>query len=256
MLNKPRILLYDIESTPNIGYTWGMWEQTVIEFVEEWKLLCFAYKWLDEKKVTCVSRRNFKDVTELSLVKALHDILSEADIVITHNGVSFDNKKANAKFVEYGLKPIKPAQQIDTKQLAKSNFAFNSNSLDNLGKLLKVGRKTKRMDFSVWLGCMKWIANRKESAKDFRLMEKYNKNDVLLLERIYLKLRPWMTKHPNVAQISQTLNCCPKCGSDKLQKKGMRYSAKTVWRQYVCIDCGGYSKGETLAVPKPTLVNL
>lgn len=247
---KPRILLYDIETSPNIGYTWGMFDQNVIEFKEEWKLLTFAYKWLGEDKVYCVSRRQFKDRTEVSIVKALHAVLEKADIVVTHNGISFDNKKANAKFVEHRLNPIKPSQQVDTKVLAKGHFGFNSNSLDNLGKLLKVGRKIKKMDFSVWLGCMEHLKNRKLPITDFLQMEKYNKQDVVLLEKIYLKLRPWSVRHPNVAQISEKLEACPKCGSDKLKSKGFKYTTRSIFRQYQCKSCGGYCKGESLSAPK------
>lgn len=245
----PKILIYDIESSPNVGFTWGKWEQNVIEFLSEWQLLSFAYKWHGESdKIICYSRRNFPDVTEKTLVKKLWEVLNQADVVITHNGISFDNKKSNAKFVEHGLRPIKPAQQIDTKTIAKSNFAFNSNSLDDLGKLLKVGRKIKRMDFSVWLGCMNG------DKKAFQLMEKYNKQDVQLLENVYLKLRPWATRHPNIAQIEGKLLACPNCASPDVSRKGLKYASKTVWRQYVCNNCGRYSKGEVLKVNKPGLV--
>ena len=32
---KQRILLFDIETSPLISYTWGIWEQDVIEVKEE-----------------------------------------------------------------------------------------------------------------------------------------------------------------------------------------------------------------------------
>lgn len=247
---EPKILFYDVETLPNIIYSWGIYDQTALDIVEEWKLLCFAYKWFGEKKVTCVSRRHFKDNTEGAVVRELHRILEQADIVVTHNGISFDNKKANAKFAEWGLPPVKPAQQVDTKVLASGHFAFTSNKLDNLGRTLKVGRKVKKMDFSVWLGCMNYLKNRRLPVSDFVQMEKYNKQDVLLLEKVYLKLRPWSVRHPNVAQISEKLASCPKCGGSKLKSKGFKYTTRCVYRQYQCSDCGGYCKGESLSVPK------
>jgi hypothetical protein len=249
-MKTPRIILYDIETTPNVGFTWGKYEQNVIEFLKEWQLLSFAFKTLNHKKVTCFSRRTFTDSTERTLVKKLWEVLNSADVIITHNGLAFDNKKANAKFVEYGLKPIRPAQQIDTKRLAKSSFQFNSNSLDDLGRVLRIGRKLKRMDFSVWLGCMSG------DPASYDLMEKYNKQDVILLEKIYLKLRPWANKHPNIAQLSEKLTHCPKCASPALVVQGLKYSARTVWKQYVCKSCGGYCKGETATLFKTKFCNL
>ena len=50
-MTGPRILIYDLESAPNVGYTWRKWDQNVIEFVQEWYILTVAWKWLGEKKV-------------------------------------------------------------------------------------------------------------------------------------------------------------------------------------------------------------
>ena len=38
-----KILFYDLETSPNVSYTWGKWEQNVIAFKKEWELLSFAY---------------------------------------------------------------------------------------------------------------------------------------------------------------------------------------------------------------------
>jgi RNase_H superfamily len=250
-MRKPKIIIYDIETTPNVGFTWGKYEQNVIEFLEEWQLLSFAWKELGSSKVSCTSRRNFNDPTDKELTRALWKVLNTADVVITHNGKTFDNKKANAKFVEHGFAPVSPAAQVDTKELAKSQFAFTSNSLDDLGKRLKCGRKIKKMDFSVWLGCMN------KDPDSFELMEKYNVQDVVLLEKIYLKLRPWAVKHPNVAQLSQSPTGCPRCGSQKLEKLNeFKYTARTIWRMYKCRDCKSYCRGETVKLFQSKHVNL
>jgi DNA polymerase elongation subunit (family B) len=246
----PKIVLYDIETTPNIGFTWGKYEQNVIEFLKEWQLLSFAFKELNHKKVTCYSRRHFSDPTERALVKSLWKVLNTADVVITHNGLNFDNKKMNAKFVEHGLSPVQPAQQVDTKRIAKDNFRFNSNSLDDLGRTLRVGRKLQKMEFETWLGCMN------NDIASFELMERYNKQDVVLLEKVYLKLRPWANRHPNIAQLSRKFTHCPRCASDKIMPHGLKYNSRTVWKQYRCKSCGGYCKGETVQLFKSKFSNL
>lgn len=230
---KARILLYDLETEPNLSYTWGKWEQNVIAFKEEWKLLSFAYKWLDEKTVHC---KTTQYQSEKQLLKQLHALLSEADIVITQNGDAFDNKKANAKFIEFGFPPLKPYQSIDTKKVAKRHFKFNSNSLDDMGTLLGVGRKMKHSGFSLWLGCMNGV----KSA--WTEMIKYNKQDVLLLEKIYLKMRPWMNNHPNIALIEDRPDSCPNCGGESFRSCGFKYNKTSYYRSFRCNDCSAYCR--------------
>jgi uncharacterized protein YprB with RNaseH-like and TPR domain len=234
MSNNKRILLFDIESTPNLGYTWEKWQQNVISFKKEWELLSFAYKWLGEKEVYCIARNDFKDKTDKSLTMALKDVLEQSDVVIAHNGDAFDIKKANAKFIEHNLGPLKPIHKIDTKKIAKKYFKFNSNSLDDLGALLKVGRKQKTGGFDLWLGCM---AGKKAS---FDLMKKYNKQDVVLLEKVYLRLRPWMEVHPNV--YIDRPSSCPKCGGTSLENKGIVRRANSNYRSFKCRTCSGYCR--------------
>lgn len=233
-MNKPKILLFDIETSPNIGYSWGKWEQNIIAFKKEWELLSVAYKYLGEKEVHCITRNQFKDKTDKTLTRELKNLLDDAQIVIAHNGDEFDIKKANAKFVEHGLGPSTPFQKIDTKKIAKRYFKFNSNSLDDLGNLLGVGRKEKTGGFDLWLGCM---AGKKD---DWKKMAEYNKQDVLLLEKVYLRLLPWAESHPNMNLLNNKESGCPKCGGTRLKSKGLRYTKTAVYRSHICLSCGGY----------------
>ncbi len=221
-MTKPRILLYDIETFPNIGYTWGKWEQNVIQFVKEWELASFAYKWLDGSMITCHSRRT---MSEKSLVGALHSVLSEADILVAHNGDSFDLKKAKAKFIQFGMKPPALNRSVDTKKIAKSQFAFNSNSLNDLGVTLGLGKKIDTGGFELWLGCMR------NDKKSWALMESYNKQDVALLEKVYLKFRAWAPTHPNVATLADR-DGCPSCGSENVTSQGTRVTTKRKYQRY------------------------
>src|SRR5271166_157487 len=224
-----KILFFDIETTPNISYTWGKYDQNVIEFKKEWELLSFAHK-VSGQQVQCISRRH---LDERSLVRSLHDVLAQDyDAVVAHNGKDFDIKKANAKFIQFGMTPVHLNYVIDTKQEAKKHFKFNSNKLDDLGRFLGVGRKIKNSEgFELWLKCMAG------DVKAFKQMEKYNIQDVRLLERVYLKLRPWI-KH-------RGLRDCNKCGSSRLQKRGVYRTAVSVYQRYQCQDCGGWSRSRT-----------
>lgn len=228
-MSGPKVLLYDIETFPNISYTWGKWEQNVIQFVKEWELASIAYKWLEEtEQPKCFSRRT---LSEKDLVGKLREVLDEADIVIAHNGDEFDLKKAKAKFIQFNFPPLTLNRSIDTKKIAKSQFAFNSNSLNDLGVTLKLGKKLDTGGFDLWLKCM--AGDRTAWAT----MEKYNKQDVILLEKVYLKLRAWAPTHPNLSLFNDRPGC-PVCGCERVHSNGFRVTTKTKQHRFRCANCG------------------
>jgi hypothetical protein len=229
---SPKIVSIDIENTPLISYTWGIWEQDVIEVKEEWYLLSCGYKWLDEKGTHVLALPQFKNwkkdkKDDSALVKAIWDILNEADVVIAHNGNSHDIKKIYSRFVQHGLPPPKPFKQVDTLLIARRHFKFDSNKLDRLGQYLNVGRKLTHEGFSLWLGCMQG------DMASWKKMIKYNKQDVILLEKVYKALLPYITNHPNLGIIIGERSVCPYCGSKDLQSRGVNYGK----RSWFCKDC-------------------
>lgn len=242
---EPRILLFDIETAPNLGYVWAKYEQNVIEYESEWYMLCFAYKWLGEKTVYAKGLHDYKlykkePDNDRELVKDLWKLFNEADIIIAHNGNSFDIKKTNARFLVHGLKPPSPYKTIDTKLVAKRYFNFNSNKLDDLGRHLGVGRKVDTGGFDLWMGCMTG------DISSWRKMIRYNKMDVSLLERVYNIVKPWIVNHPNVGLYRDTKHACPNCGGEHLQKRGLARTRVSTRQRYQCVDCGAWSQGETI----------
>lgn len=235
---KPRILLFDIETAPNVVYTWGVWEQNAIDIIEDGYILCFSAKWLDDKKVISRGLINFKGTEEnkrKALIKEIWDLFDEADIIIAHNGDQFDIKKVQTQFLLYGMKSPSPFKTIDTKKVAKRYFRFDSNKLDSLGRELGIGQKLDTGGFETWKGCM--VGDKKA----YRKMMKYNVMDVILLENIYLKLRPYMVNHPNWNIFTDERGNCPNCGGCKLQRRGMVKNLKSVSQRFQCQDCGAWS---------------
>lgn len=211
-----------------VAYTWAMYETNVIKRIKTFTILSVAYKWLGG----CTKVLAVDDQSELSLLKKLHKLLDEAEIVIAHNGDSFDIRKINARFIIHKLPPPSPYKTVDTKKIAKKVAYFDSNSLNNLGIDMGEGEKVKHRGFDMWEGCMAGLR------KDWRDMRRYNKQDVDLLERIYLRLRPWATTHPRVSNEN-----CPKCGSKNQHSRGERCIGKLRYNRLQCQDCGGWSKG-------------
>lgn len=230
-MKRPRILLYDIETRPNLGYVWGKWEQNVIAYKEEWDILCVAYKWLGESKVHSVTRDAAG--TDRGIALKMKELFNEADIIIAHNGDSFDQKKVKARMVFHKLSPPKRVPSIDTRKIAKNQFAFNGNGLDELGQHLGLGRKVKHPGFEMWLGCMRG------DLSSWRQMVKYNKNDVILLEKVYKRFLPWIQNHPNLSKlINPSLKRgCPNCGSNFTAKRGIRANHRGLQQQMTCTDC-------------------
>ncbi len=232
---KPKILIYDIETSPNIGYTWGTWEQNVIELIQQRQMISVAWKWLGEKEVYVKAlcdfpgyKKNKNDNT--ALVKFFHKIICEADISIAHNGISFDDKRVNTDFIRCGLEPPPPRKSIDTLRVARAHFDFNSNRLNDLGQFLGVGKKVRHSGFSLWKGCLEG------DPKSWDLMKRYNKGDITLLEKVYLKLRPWMPRHPNLSHYTGLWGC-PVCQSKDFKPKGWRYLATGRKQRYKCDKC-------------------
>lgn len=231
-----RILLFDIETAPNLSYTWcGKWEQNVIEFKEEGYILSFAWKFLGDKKVKSCCINDFKRDGKKRVVQKLWELFDQADVIIAHNGNQFDIKWANRAFIFYQMTPPSPYKQIDTLKEARNKFKFNSNSLNDLGKYLKLGCKIETGGFELWKLCMAG------DQKAFRKMTKYNKQDVVLLEKVYLKLRPFMTNHPKINVFDR--RACPNCGSPHLIKKGVAITGDNVYQKWLCKECGKWSTG-------------
>jgi len=255
-MNTPlplKILLYDTENIYNVIAAWGVWEQNAIRVIEHRQIISFAWKWLGEKKVHCLALPDFPEYKKnpknnYFLMKKLHELLCEADVSIAHNGISFDDRRSNTDMIKHGFTPPPNRRSIDTLRVARTKFGFNSNKLDDLGEFLKVGRKVKHPGISMWDGC------RDGDMKSWAMMKKYNAGDIYpLLEKVYLKLRPWMTNHPNMNPLppttvttaaSRIAYLCPACRSPKVHQRGFYVGNLGKSPKFQCQDCGKWSKGQ------------
>lgn len=182
-MKKLKVILFDIETSALEGPTWKTYDTNLIKVTKDWELLSFAYKELGANSTKVATRQGQK--TDKALTKKLWDVLNEADVVIAHNGDRFDVRKANAKFLQYDLGPTKVKVSIDTLKIAKRHFALTSNRLNDVAGLLGVGQKVDTGGYQLWEDCK---ANKPAA---WRLMAKYNKQDVVVLENVYNKLLEW-----------------------------------------------------------------
>lgn len=243
-----KICFLDIETSPNLGWVWGKWQQNVIEFEAERYLLSFSVLWAGQKRPTTYALPDYPSYAkdpedDKALTRDLWKVFQEADLIITHNGLQFDIKVSNARFVFHGLKPPSPYKTVDTLKLARQHFKFESNKLDDLGKKLGLGSKVKHTGFDLWKGCMQGDPG------SWRLMRRYNAQDVLLLEKLYDRLKPWHATHPNIALKAAGYHQCPVCASDHVQPRGWYYIVARRCHRYLCLDCGKWSRGTYEKIP-------
>ncbi len=242
-MTKPRILLYDIETMAALVYTWSNYKTNVIATERDWYMLSVAWTWVGDEDIY-FSRKSKKKGDDRLLVQRVWSLLDEADIVVAHNGDSFDQRKCNARFIELGIGPPSPYQSIDTKKVAARAAMNYSNKLDELSRRLNLGRKLDTLGFGTWLGCQN------EDPKSWKLMEKYNIHDVVLLENLYNELTPWIDS-VNMAHWSGGNLACRRCGSRNVQKRGVRRTNASVFQLYWCKDCGGWSRAPKAEKQKP-----
>lgn len=222
---------------PMDAWEWDLWQplMDIGKIKEPTRLLCFSAKWLGDPNRETVFW-SLLDGRE-TMVRAAHVLLDEADVVMTWNGRKFDIPHLNREFLEAGLKPPAPYKQIDLYEVVKRQFRFPSNKLQYVSTALGFKGKVGHEGLRLWLKCMDG------DPAAWKRMERYNRQDVILLEGLYGKLQPWIPGHPSwAAWQGQDVQVCPACSSSKLQARGYAYTLQSVYRRYQCQDCGKWSR--------------
>ena len=231
-----KILLIDIETAPNAAWVWGLWNQNIgiNQIVNSGYVLCWAAKWYNDKKIMFSS---LQEDTPKTMLRKIHALLDEADVVVHYNGAKFDIPTLNKEFVIYGIKPPAPFKQIDLYSVVKNRFRFPSNKLDFVAQALGLGQKIRHKGFELWIECMK---NAPSAWKD---MKKYNLQDVILLEALYVKVLPWIKNHPHYGLYRENEFLCTNCGSRNYHKRGWAYTTALKYQRFQCNDCGTWFRG-------------
>ena len=228
---KPKIILWDIETSYMVAALFGLYNQNIPyqNILEEWFIISIAWKELGKKRVHAVAIE--EPGNDYEVIKKVHEVLSNCDAVIHHNGDNFDIKKFNARAIIHGFPPLPKIVQIDTLKMARKVGKFSCNRLDYLGDILGVGRKIEN-ESGLWLKVLRG------DKKALKSMVKYNKQDVLLLEAVYDVLKPWVPAQINHNVFMGTDFRCPSCSSPEVTKQGFKVTRTGKMQKYQCQDCG------------------
>lgn len=236
-MSKIKRLFFDIETSPNIGLFWTAgYRQTISpdNIIKERAIICVAYKWADEEEVhSLVWDKNQNDK---KLLQDFVKIVNQADEIIGHNGDRFDLPWIRTRCLYHRL-PIFPSYTtLDTLKNARSKFKFNSNKLDYIARFLGLGQKI-HTGYELW----KKVVLDKD-AQALNDMVVYCKNDVILLEKVYNEMSPYIPArmHHGVALGGEKCSC-PECGSEDMRFSQKRYTAMGTPRiQLQCSSCHKY----------------
>lgn len=193
-INKVKILSWDVETSQMITKVWQLKGNEYIEptrIIEDWFIICWSAKGLNgrmyHERLTSVEAKKGDDER---IVRSLWKLLNDQDFLIAHNGDAFDQKKAATRFLKYGLPMPDYFKTIDTLKIARSNFRISSNKLDYVCKFIGLKGKVNTGGVGLWDDCE--LGNEKA----LRKMSRYCDNDVKILERLFLKLMPYIKNFP------------------------------------------------------------
>lgn len=245
-MTGPKIGLIDIETAPVGAHVWGLFDQTVglNQITQEWAIISFCFKPLGAKRRELVYMDNSGQADprdDYQLCGKLWEIMHEYDVLIAQNGKRFDMRKIRARLIMHGFPPPSPVKIEDTMLMARQVAAFTSNKLEWLSTYLSKLQKSKHKEFpgfELWAECLAG------NPKAWRAMRRYNIPDVLSMEQVYLRLRPWVQGGVNVAVYADGENlACPVCGSHKIVADGYSYTNVGKYQRYHCGGCGAWSRG-------------
>lgn len=233
MNDKPKILFIDIEWEPAQAYVWRMWDENIspAQLIDKGGMLCFCAHWQGSREFLFYSK--WKDGRP-AMAQAALELLTEADAVIGYNSDKYDLPKIMGEILLAGLNPPPIPTSIDLMKTIKK-MGFVMNRLAYIAPLLGIGGKVEAGGFDLW----KKVMAGDERAQ--RKMERYCKQDVRLLPRLYNKIKPFIRNHPHLGSVEG--DACGACGSHHVQKRGTRRTKYFVIQNLQCQTCGSWSSG-------------
>lgn len=262
-----KMLIYDIETGLMKARLFRLGEQRIGHNQldpthNEHSIICITAKFYGKAKI-------YKFQGE-DAVEQFDKLARTADVCLGKNSDRFDVKHINTARAMQGLKPY--PEWMDTnddleKQLRK-HFAFPSQSLDYISKIIGTGGKEK-MEFDDWakiqdytdllkiqenvsisakeLNHLSLVLFKKKASKvdadGYKALKKmvhYNVKDVLDTEAVLVKFLPYVKLRHNAATRQEGQGCII-CGSLDLMPLKIIFKGKVKYQQFECLAHNGYA---------------
>lgn len=234
-VKKVNRMFWDIETSPNIMYSWRAGYKIQLGFeniIKERAIICICWKWEGEKRIHSLT---WDDGDDREMLKAFLEEAKKADEMVAHNGDHFDMRWFRGQCAKYKLGNLPDVKTVDTCAIAKRKFYLNSYKLDYLAAIWLKERKI-HTDFNLWIRVCEG------DNKALREMVTYCKRDVELQERVWQRLAPFYNPktHAGVVKGKKRWSC-PRCASNRVKRDHIRVSAAGIKRyQFKCTECGQY----------------
>lgn len=235
-----RLLVLDIESAPNLGYHWGIWQQNIEpmkQLITPARMLCFGAKWHGARKKSFASEYHN---TRLDMLTELRDLMDFADAVVGWNSARFDRPWVQGEMDKEGLRPPAPSADIDLMRVAKKSFRLPSYKLDYVAQRhYGLPGKVTHQGFQLWADVLSDDEDVK--AKAWRTMKRYQLGDIDVTDAVLTRMKPWIYKLPSPALFAEdgTVRSCG-CGSEELERRGFSTTTTRRYQRYQCKGCGAW----------------
>lgn len=221
-----RILAYDIEAS-NLAADFGI-------------VLTFGSKFVGEGKVDVLNILDYSDGdlihAEKRLLKDICTRMLTADVWLGHFSTWYDLPFLNTRLLYHRL-PILPANfaQLDTWKISRNRLKLRNNRLITISEFLGTQDEKDAIKPEAWLRALGG------DRRAMRTIVEHNRRDVLVLEQVYLRLRPLVLDHPNKGLLDGR-GGCGVCGEHKLEKRGYHLTRCKKFQRFQCRGCGSWSK--------------
>lgn len=247
MQQSPVIGIFDLETLPLKieGYMWRIHDQYISHDMiqQNWSMVSWSGKILGEDGIQS-DVMNPKEAVKrdsLRITKSAREFLDSLDIVIWHNGDSFDNGIFNYELTMNGLKPVR-FKSIDTYKLIKWNYTLPSYKLGYVNSLFGIREKISNEGMPLWIACSEG------DPEALKTMLNYNEGDIFSNEELFRKISPYCNVGlPNFSTYyaDGTTQTCNHCGSKLVRdnKHPYWYTNLARFERLVCPSDGSIYRG-------------
>lgn len=254
---EPIIIFWDLEASLMSALTFGIWDTSIpaSRITKHSHILSNSYAFNDgEVQGIRLTPEQVRDGDDLDVVVDTIRAIEKADLMVTFNGNRYDKKLLNTRALFHNLPPIRYPAHCDLMQLAKREFKFPSNSMENISIYLGQEGKLATSGSRLWERCFNW-QDYEECDKALEQMLTYGKRDIIPTRELYKRFMGWSKNSPNLGLITKEINgentkdnhtlMCPHCGSEDVDKIGSKaYTSVSSFDIYRCgePDCRGLSR--------------